>query len=225
VHPDLRHPTTTHQVSLSVGLSFQGVALWWRSALASRIETGDHLEQVSNTAGRIASAIESDRGHPPGWAERVAAFAPLHDVGKLRVPAAILRKPGPLDPAEWETMKAHTTIGARLVVELAGRLGVHHVDDVAMMRNIVELHHEKLDGTGYPHGLAGADIPDEARVVAVADIHDALSRRRSYKEAWCPARVRTELAELGRSGKLDDGCVQILLDLTAGDPGLGVIPT
>jgi HD-GYP domain-containing protein (c-di-GMP phosphodiesterase class II) len=215
VHPLTRPRPTPPALPATAARSFGQVTTWWRSALIGDVETADHLEQVSRTAGCIAGVIASDRGHPPGWAERVAAFAPLHDVGKIHMPVEILRKPGPLDAAEWETMKAHTTVGARLVSDLAARLGVDDEGDVDMMRNIVELHHEKLDGSGYPYGLVGRHIPDEARVVAVADIHDALCRRRSYKAAWEPARVRSELVALGRAGKLDAICVEALLDTAA----------
>lgn len=111
---------------------------------------------------------------------------PLHDIGKIGVPDAVLRKPGRLTPSEFELMKSHTTIGA----EILG--GSHHrILDVA--RRIAESHHERWDGGGYPHGLVADATPVEARIVAVADTFDTLTHNRPYREAISPESALKEV--------------------------------
>jgi len=111
---------------------------------------------------------------------KVRRYASLHDVGKVGIPDSILKKQGKLSPQEYEQMKLHTTFGHELL-RLAG------ADEVAC--NIALSHHERFDGTGYPHGLRGEAIPLEARIVAIGDVYDALTTRRCYKEAYEPAEA------------------------------------
>ena len=101
----------------------------------------------------------------------------MHDVGKIGIPDRILQKPGPLDPDEWKVMQSHVTIGAEIIGEHAGGM-------LALARQIALTHHEKYDGSGYPNGLAGEDIPLVGRIVAIADVFDALTSIRPYKKAW-----------------------------------------
>jgi putative two-component system response regulator len=103
--------------------------------------------------------------------------APMHDVGKIGIPDRILQKPGPLDPDEWKIMQSHATIGAEII-------GQHDSGMLGLARNIALSHHEKWDGSGYPQGLAGEQIPLEGRICAVADVFDALTSVRPYKKAW-----------------------------------------
>ena len=103
--------------------------------------------------------------------------APMHDVGKIGIPDNVLLKPGKLDPEEWELMKAHTTIGARI-------LDGANSEPLLLAREIALSHHEKWDGSGYPHGLSGNDIHLGGRIVALADVFDALTSERPYKKAW-----------------------------------------
>jgi putative two-component system response regulator len=98
-------------------------------------------------------------------------------VGKIGIPDRILQKAGPLDPEEWRVMQGHAAIGAEIIGEHGGGM-------LALARNIALTHHEKWDGSGYPNGLAGATIPLEGRIVAIADVFDALTSRRPYKAAW-----------------------------------------
>ena len=101
--------------------------------------------------------------------------APMHDVGKIGIPDAILRKPGKLDADEWQVMQTHAAIGGRII-------GQHSSGLLKMAHDIAVSHHEKWDGSGYPAGLAGTDIPLEGRIVAIADVFDALTSERPYKK-------------------------------------------
>lgn len=136
-------------------------------------ETGQHILRMSHAAVLLARRI--------GWDARSCELllhaAPLHDVGKIAIPDNILLKPGPLDHEEREVMKQHARIGADL---LGG------ADDLLldMARDIALNHHEKWDGSGYPNGLAGLQIPAAARIVAIADVFDALTSARPYKRPW-----------------------------------------
>ncbi|MFZ5504722.1 MAG: HD domain-containing phosphohydrolase [Pseudomonadota bacterium] len=136
-------------------------------------ETGLHVIRMSHYACILARAA--------GWSEQRAQellhAAPMHDIGKIGIPDHILRKPGKFDDAEWEIMKSHVDIGVRII-------GEHDSGLLAVARRIVSGHHEKWDGSGYPHGLRETAIPIEARIVAVADVFDALTSERPYKKAW-----------------------------------------
>ena len=136
-------------------------------------ETGMHVIRMSHFSKLLALAA----GHSPAWAEDLLNAAPMHDVGKIGIPDAVLRKPGPLDAAEWDTMRRHPEIGAEII-------GDHPSGLLQLAREIALAHHEKWDGSGYPRGLAGEAIPVSARIVAIADVFDALTTRRPYKEPW-----------------------------------------
>ncbi len=136
-------------------------------------ETGLHVIRMSHYAQILARAA--------GWTEDMVQdllhAAPMHDVGKIGIPDHILRKPGKFDDAEWEIMKTHVEIGVRII-------GEHETGLLAVARRIAQGHHEKWDGSGYPAGLCGTQIPVEARMVAIADVFDALTTERPYKKAW-----------------------------------------
>ena len=136
-------------------------------------ETGMHIMRMSHFSRRIARALGQDEK----WEELIYHAAPMHDVGKIGIPDAILLKPGKLDSREWETMKRHPEFGAAII-------GNHPSPLLQMARDIALGHHEKWDGTGYPQGLKGEEIPLAARIVAVADVFDALTSERPYKSAW-----------------------------------------
>lgn len=130
--------------------------------------------------------------------------APLHDIGKIAIPDAILMKPGPLDPEERSRMQQHPRIGYQLLQDSQNRF-------IQAGAQIALRHHEHWNGKGYPDGLAGEEIPIEARVTTVADVLDALLSRRPYKEAW---NIERALEFIGtQSGEmLDPACVRALLD-------------
>lgn len=136
-------------------------------------ETGLHVIRMSHFSRLIALAA----GFGESWADTLLNAAPMHDVGKIGIPDAILQKPGKLDPDEWAVMQTHPEIGA----EIIGDDGSNLLD---MAREVALNHHEKWDGSGYPNGLKGTDIPVSARIVALADVFDALTSERPYKSAW-----------------------------------------
>lgn len=136
-------------------------------------ETGLHVIRMSHYARMIGEAI----GYDEMDAEELLSAAPMHDVGKIGIPDAILRKPGKLDPGEWTEMQRHPLIGAEIIGSHPGGL-LRRAHDIALG------HHEKWDGSGYPFGRSGEDIPLDARIVAVADVFDALTSVRPYKQAW-----------------------------------------
>ena len=131
--------------------------------------------------------------------------APMHDIGKIGIPDQILRKPGRLTAEEWEVMKTHCQIGADILGQTDGS------ELLAMARVIALSHHERWDGSGYPHGLAGEDIPRVARMVAIADVFDALTSDRPYKEAWPLERALALLRDQAGS-HFDPVLVQHFLD-------------
>ena len=110
--------------------------------------------------------------------------APLHDIGKIQVPDLILNKPGKLSEDEFEAMKAHTTAGADMIRHAMDMVSESDSGYLREAMNLANFHHEKWDGTGYPRGLKGEEIPLSARIMAVADVFDALVSRRSYKEPF-----------------------------------------
>ena len=127
-----------------------------------------------------------------GWNENdrhlIELAAPMHDTGKLGIPNAILRKPGKLDADEWGIMKTHSRIGHDILAK-------SEVPLFQMAAEIALHHHEKWDGSGYPDGLAGMSIPESARIVALADVFDALTMNRPYKEAWPIERALETMKE------------------------------
>lgn len=136
-------------------------------------ETGNHILRMSHYSRLIGRAF--------GLGERESDLlfnaAPMHDIGKIGIPDRILQKPAPLDAEEWRLMKQHPRMGAEII-------GRHDNDLLAYARLVALTHHERWDGSGYPDGLTGLDIPLAGRIVAIADVFDALTTRRPYKEAW-----------------------------------------
>ncbi|MGH7243002.1 MAG: HD domain-containing phosphohydrolase [Phycisphaerales bacterium] len=164
-------------------------------------ETGAHLERVreySRTLARDLCSRDEFAGRAEGdFVRLIYLTSPLHDVGKVGIPDSILLKPGKLDAREFEIMKSHTTLGAgTLAAALTRYPGVRFLQ---MARSIALHHHERFDGTGYPTGLEGEDIPLCARIVALADVYDALTSKRVYKEALSHDDARRSIA--GESGK------------------------
>jgi putative two-component system response regulator len=162
-------------------------------------ETGAHLHRVREYCRILGTDLEENQpalGLTRSTVEEIAKVSPLHDVGKVGVPDSILHKPGRLTEAEFELMKTHAEIGGRLLLELYAQTGSSYL---FLAYEIAMCHHERWDGTGYPHGLKGEEIPLAARMMALADVFDALVSRRTYKEPFSYATAR-ELV-LGNRGK------------------------
>jgi diguanylate cyclase (GGDEF)-like protein len=170
----------------------------------------DHLQRVAHFSRLIARRLAGSHGLTDDFVEQVFLFAPLHDVGKAGISTDILLKPGRLSPHERTVMASHVTIGMQIVETLIVRFDLGDLAGIDVLRNIVAGHHEKLDGSGYPLGLGGDAIPLESRIVAVADIFDALTSHRAYKEAWPAASAFAALEALAADGKLDPACVAAL---------------
>lgn len=172
-------------------------------------ETAEHLERMARYSRLIAKNIAPDYQWDDEQVELIFMCAPLHDLGKIAIPDKILLKPGKLTGDEFEQMKTHTTAGRQLVDSLLTNFNLEKIPFRNMLTNIIELHHENLDGSGYPYGLSNEEIPIEARIVAVADIFDALTSKRSYKDAWTNEEAFEELRKLA-TWKLDAKCVEAL---------------
>jgi len=162
-------------------------------------ETGNHILRMSHTCALLARAI--------GWDEAqcdlILNASPMHDIGKIGIPDAVLLKPGKFEPHEWEIMKTHSTIGGHL---LDG-------DDSTLMRmarDIALTHHEKWDGSGYPNCLAGEAIPMAGRIAALADVFDALTSARPYKKAWT-VEAALELIRENSGRHFDPALVEVFL--------------
>ena len=163
------------------------VARWNLARLAESRDkgTGKHIERVQIYCRLLATCL---REHPArqekvneAFIENIFRASPLHDIGKVAIRDSILLKPGPLTPSEFDEMKSHTTLGAQTLEEVQKAYPKNGF--VRMGIEIARSHHERWDGTGYPHGLAGTAIPLSARIMAVADSYDAARSRRFYKPA------------------------------------------
>lgn len=173
-------------------------------------ETGKHLERMSRYTRIIAKSLAEKYNLDDEYIEHLFLFSPLHDIGKVGIPDSILLKPGPLSKEELATMRSHSTLGFQMIDDLLENFGLANFGNTDMLRNIVLYHHETLDGKGYPNGLKGSDIPLEAKIIAVADIFDALTSVRPYKEAWSNEKTINHLIELTNE-KLDKDCVDALV--------------
>jgi putative two-component system response regulator len=149
-------------------------------------ETGNHIRRTQNYVKLLAQHLQFHPNYThflnmDGVIETLFKSAPLHDIGKVGIPDAILLKPGRFEPYEFEIMKSHPELGQNTILQAESELGI----DVPFLQYAKEIaygHHEKWDGSGYPQGLSGEDIPISARLMAVADVYDALISRRVYKE-------------------------------------------
>ena len=164
-------------------------------------DTGDHINRIGDLCERLALEIGID----PVKARMLRHASAMHDVGKIGIPDSVLLKPGKLDPEEWEIMRSHTTKGAEI---LAGSQSPM----IQMAEAIARTHHERWDGTGYPNGLKGEEIPLEGRICAICDVYDALGSARPYKQPWTPQEVLEEIAR-GSGTHFDPAIVTAFLAL------------
>lgn len=174
----------------------------WRLAKAIELrdgDTGDHISRVATISRIISRHLGLDDRHT----RNIYLATPLHDVGKIGIADAILNKPGRLDPQEMDQMRMHATIGASILSNARSEL-------VRTAEIIAATHHEKWDGTGYPNGLKGEQIPIEGRIAAIADVFDALCSPRPYKAPWPVFEAKDEI--LRNSGShFDPRCVEAFM--------------
>jgi hypothetical protein len=198
----------------SVAVLTGGLALLCRVCRFRDDETSEHLSRMSQYSELIAVALAPKFGLDDEWAQYVRLFAPLHDIGKIAVPDAIVFKPGALEPAERDVMRRHAEWGAEILADLIRELRLETMPHTQTLLHIARHHHEAWDGSGYPDGLRGEEIPRAARIVKVADVFDALTSRRCYKPAW---PVEAALQHLRRLAgvELDPQCVAAFLQARA----------
>lgn len=168
-------------------------------------DTGDHCDRLAHISVIFGRTLQLPRDD----LETLRRCGVLHDIGKLGIPDEILLKKGPLDPAEWEIMKQHVTIGASLCAPLR------------TMKNTVSIirhHHEKWNGSGYPDGLAGEDIPLLVRIFQIVDVFDALSSSRPYKLAFSPERALEIMREETAKGYWDPELMAVFMDIVKNRP-------
>lgn len=155
-----------------------------RASMFRDKETGAHIRRV----GLYSELLAREAGWSDAQAEQMRLAAPMHDIGKLAIPDSILQKPGSLTSTEYRLMQQHTTLGAQMLSGSTSPL-------LKLGCEIAESHHEKWDGTGYPHGRSGEDIPQSGRIVGIVDVYDALSHDRVYRKALSPEQTLAELLE------------------------------
>lgn len=173
-------------------------------------ETGAHIDRMSRYSRLIAVHIADNHDLNDEYIENVFLFSPLHDIGKIAIADDILKKRGKLTEEESIIMKTHALKGREIIDSMLKDHGLDSFENINILRNIAEYHHEAVNGTGYPNGLIGNEIPLEARIVAVADVFDALTSKRPYKEAWSNHDAFGMLQRLA-GGQLDRECVEALI--------------
>lgn len=173
-------------------------------------ETGGHLQRMSRYARLIASVLAEKYNLDDEYIENIYMFSPMHDIGKVSIPDKILLKPATLTKDEFNVMKTHAVRGRELIDNIIENFGLNGINNVDILRNIAEYHHEAVNGNGYPSGMKGDAIPLEARIVAVADVFDALTSQRPYKQAWDNEQAFATLLRMA-GHQLDRDCVEALL--------------
>jgi HD-GYP domain-containing protein (c-di-GMP phosphodiesterase class II) len=192
------HHFRRHQVRVQNGF-VESVAALVNALEESDSFTGGHSQRVSDIAASVAGAM----GLPAEQIEVLRVGAMLHDVGKVGVTASILAKPGPLTDEETRTVQTHPVVGDRI-------LGAFSHPQIDAIRDLVRHHHERLDGSGYPDGLAGSQISILVRILSVADVYDAVTSPRPHRDAMSETDAFGELAAEVAAGRLDEAVVQTL---------------
>jgi len=192
---------------LAAGLARRNAMIYGLARLADYrdTDTGEHLDRIGRYALLLARAMHDGcAAIDESWTERLVLASSLHDIGKVGIPDSILLKPGPLGKDERAVMERHTIIGGDTLISIRERIGSDAFIDMAI--DIALAHHERWDGTGYPFGLAQEEIPLSARIVALADVYDALTSPRVYKPAMDHATA-TGIIREGRGSQFDPAVV------------------
>jgi response regulator RpfG family c-di-GMP phosphodiesterase len=175
-------------------------------------ETGDHIDRTSRYCGLLADELRKLEKYSGYITDQYTAdlvrSAPLHDIGKVGIPDSVLLKPGPLDEQEWKLMKEHPILGARILEKSVSQMGFRSYFEIGLQ--VVMHHHENWDGTGYPDGLSGDEIPLSARIMALADVYDAVRNERPYKSAFTHEEALAIIAE-EKGRKLDPTVVEAFM--------------
>ena len=174
-------------------------------------ETASHIARVAHYSRMIAESLAETHNLSDEFINFILLYSPLHDIGKVGIPDNILLKPGRLDADEYSIMQTHVVKGVEIIEMLLSSFDLGDYDHTEMLRNITGYHHERLNGTGYPNNLKGLEIPIEIRIVAVADVFDAMSNPRPYHKGRSIEETFDYLQS--ESGKLfDPDCIKALLD-------------
>lgn len=177
-------------------------------------EPGKHIERIQYFCKKLAEELRKKPGYgeiiDDTFIKDIYVASPFHDIGKIAVPDAILFKPASLTPEEFEVIKTHTTIGMSYLREAVDQFPANSM--LAMAADIAGYHHEKWDGSGYPQGRAGSDIPLAARIMAVADVYDALRTKRTYKDAYSD-EISVQIIRNGRGRHFDPEVTQAFLTI------------
>jgi len=175
--------------------------------------TGAHIERVAIFCRMIAEKLKDNPKYKgyinDSYIENLYKAAPLHDIGKVGIPDEVLLKPGKLNEKEYEIMKSHTIIGANTLKEVKHKYPDNRLLEIGI--SITNYHHERWDGTGYPEGLKGTDIPLSERIMALADVYDALRSKRVYKTAFSHDEA-VEIIKEGRGTQFDPDIVDVFLE-------------
>ena len=177
--------------------------------------SGEHVKRVQKISRRVAEHVMADYpeyGLTEDHIKLIEATSALHDIGKISIPDKILLKPGPLTDEEKQVMKTHSEKGCELLDLMPDSLDNEYMD---YCRQICHYHHEKYDGSGYPEGISGEDIPIAAQIVSVADCFDALTSNRPYKEAY-PKDVAIKMICEGQCGQFSDKILKSFLKAVEG---------
>lgn len=199
-----------------LGLIQDSVIIGMANLIESRDgSTGKHVKNTQTYVKMIAKELYARGLFPeeltPDYIQDLTKAAPLHDVGKIKISDAILQKPGKLTPEEFDAMKLHTTHSRKIIQNIIGDIEDEHY--VRIVEDIAMYHHERFDGTGYPSGLTGNNIPLSARIMAVADVFDALYEERCYKPPVRPIERIMQIMAEGRGTQFDPVILDVFMEM------------